>query len=67
MTLVPIDAWHVRSTSAPIQAKENGEWPPVCRNGWKWSEIAIVSQPCASAWTANSRSSRGANCSLEAL
>ena len=35
ITLVPIVAWQVRSATAPIQANENGECPPVCRNGWK--------------------------------
>ncbi len=49
----------VRSPTAAIQASENGAWPPVCRQGWKWSLTVALSMPCASAATAISTSSRG--------
>ena len=34
----------VRAPTAPSQANENGECPPVCRHGWKWSEMATLSK-----------------------
>src|SRR6202041_1779183 len=57
----------VRSPTAVIQASENGACPPSCRHGWKWSLTVALSMPCASALTASSTSSRGANCSADAL
>src|ERR671910_3211007 len=67
MTLVPILIVDVRSPTAAIQVSENGAWPPSCRQGWKWSLVNTDSKPLASAATAISTSSRGANCSAEAL
>ena len=57
----------MRSPTAVIQASENGAWPPSCRHGWKWSLTVALSMPCSSAATASSTSSRGANCSADAL
>src|ERR1700733_6399562 len=57
----------VRSPTAVIQASENGACPPSWRHGWKWSLTVALSMPCASAATASSTSSRGANCSADAL
>src|SRR4029079_14761112 len=37
------------------------------RHGWKWSLTVALSMPCASAATARSTRSRGANCSADAL
>ena len=67
MTDVPSRTRSVRSPTAASQDIENGAWPPVWRQGWKWSEIITLSRPTCSAWTANSTSSRGLNCSAEAL
>src|SRR5688572_7059689 len=67
MTLVPILIVDVRSPTAAIHVSENGAWPPSCRHGWKWSLVNTDSKPLASAATAISTSSRGANCSAEAL
>src|SRR5690606_33160648 len=47
--------------------KENGACPPSWRHGWKWSLTVTDSMPCASAATAISTSSRGSNCSADAL
>ena len=66
-TDVPRTSRLVRSPTAVIQASENGAWPPSCRHGWKWSLTVALSMPCASAATASSTSSRGANCSADAL
>src|SRR3954462_1023875 len=57
----------VRSPTAAIQVSANGACPPSCRQGWKWSLTATLSIPCASAATAISTSSRGSNCSADAL
>ena len=67
MTEVPIWTRSVRSPSAASQASENGAWPPWWRHGWKWSEMNTLSSPSSSASTPKSSSSRGANCSAEAL
>src|SRR5665647_3110594 len=67
MTDVPSRTRSVRSPTAASHAMENGAWPPVWRQGWKWSEIITLSRPTCSACTANSTSSRGLNCSAEAL
>ena len=67
MTEVPSWTRSVRSPSAASQASENGACPPWWRHGWKWSEIITLSSPTCSARTAKSSSSRGANCSAEAL
>jgi hypothetical protein len=64
---VPIVIVEVRSPTADIHASENGACPPSCRHGWKWSLTATDSMPCASAATAISTSSRGSNCSADAL
>ena len=66
-TLVPIRMRDVRTASAPSHGSEAGEWPPSCRNGWKWSEIATLSRPSRSAASAKPSSSAGANCSADAL
>src|SRR4029077_1530736 len=66
-TEVPREILFVRSPTAVIQASENGACPPLCRHGWKWSLTVALSMPCASAATASSTSSRGANCSADAL
>lgn len=66
-TEVPSRMVLVRSPTAASQASENGACPPVCRQGWKWSLTVAVSKPCPSAATAISTSSRGPNCSAEAL
>jgi len=57
----------VRWPAAPSQGRAPGEWPPWWRQGWKWSEIATISSPAASARTAKSSSSEGPNCSADAL
>ena len=57
----------MRSPTAVIHASENGAWPPSWRHGWKWSLTVALSMPCSSAATASSTSSRGANCSADAL
>ena len=44
-TLVPITMREVVAPSAPSQASENGAWPPVCRQGWKWSLTKTESKP----------------------
>src|SRR4051795_10153397 len=66
-TDVPRTSRLVRSPTAVIQANENGACPPSCRHGWKWSLTVALSIPCSSAATASSTSSRGANCSADAL
>ena len=66
-TEVPICTVFVRSPTAAIQASENGAWPPSCRQGWKWSLTVTDSMPWPSAATAISTSSRGSNCSADAL
>src|ERR1700722_4183102 len=66
-TEVPSTILWVRSPTAVIQASENGACPPLCRHGWKWSLTVALSMPCSSAATASSTSSRGANCSADAL
>ena len=66
-TLVPIRARRLVTVSAPSQGSAAGACPPVCRNGWKWSEMATLSKPTRSAASAYSSSSRGPNCSAEAL
>jgi hypothetical protein len=64
---VPICTRDVRSPTAAIQANENGACPPVWRHGWKWSETQTLSRPTSSARTPYSTSSRGPNCSADAL
>ena len=66
-TLVPIRMRSVRAPRAPSQAKEKGACPPVWRQGWKWSLTITLSKPQRSAWTPNSSSSWGPNCSADAL
>src|SRR3981189_445784 len=66
-TEVPRMSRSVRSPTAVIQASENGACPPSWRHGWKWSLTVALSMPCASAATASSTSSGGANCSADAL
>src|SRR5579875_3545882 len=60
-------ACRVRSPVAPSQGRTLGACPPRWRQGWKWSETAIVSRPTRSACCAYSTSFRGPNCSAEAL
>src|SRR5436309_13286083 len=57
----------VLAPSAPSQASEFGAWPSVCFHGWKWSLTKIESKPTSSARQEKSSSSRGPNCSAEAL
>ena len=66
-TLVPSSTRSVRSPTAAIQASANGACPPVCRHGRKWSDTDTLSSPTCSARTAYSTSSRGPNCSADAL
>ena len=66
-TLVPIVTRSVRIARAPSQAKQLGAWPSVLRHGWKWSLTKTLSKPARSAWIANASSSRGPNCSADAL
>src|SRR2546421_3970235 len=66
-TEVPSSIRSVRSPTAVIHVSENGACPPLCRQGWKWSLTVALSIPWASAATASSTSSRGANCSADAL
>ena len=35
LTLVPIRIRSLPAASAPSHGNAAGEWPPVCRNGWK--------------------------------
>ena len=67
VTDVPSRTRSVRAATAPSQTSAFGEWPPLCRNGWKWSETATLSSPTASARTARSSRRPGGNCSAEAL
>ena len=48
-TLVPIRTRVVVAASAPSHGRAAGAWPPVWRNGWKWSETATLSNPASSA------------------
>ncbi len=48
-TLVPSRARVVVAASAPSHGSAAGAWPPVWRNGWKWSETAMLSNPASSA------------------
>ena len=64
---MPSVAVRVACVAAPSQGSAAGEWPPLWRHGWKWSETATISKPARSAWTAYSRSSGGPNCSADAL
>ena len=57
----------MRSPTAVIHAIADGAWPPSCRHGRKWSDTTALSSPTSSARTAYSTSSRGPNCSAEAL
>src|SRR5207302_3316154 len=66
-TLVPITTRRVLAPSAPSQASEFGAWPSVCFHGWKWSLTNTESKPTSSARREKSKSSRGPNCSAEAL
>ena len=51
-TLVPIRTRRLAPASAPSQGSAAGACPPVCRNGWKWSEMATLSNPTRSAASA---------------
>ena len=53
--------------SAPSHTSAFGAWPVLWRHGWKWSDTATVSKPSPSAWREYSSSSRGPNCSADAL
>ena len=65
---VPIRTRLVVAASAPSQGRAAGAWPPVCRNGWKWSETATLSNPASSASRAYVEQARPAgNCSADAL
>ncbi len=66
-TDVPSWIREVRSPTAVIQANADGAWPPSWRQGRKWSETTALSSPTSSARTAYSTSSRGPNCSADAL
>ncbi len=66
-TLVPTSTRSVLATSAPSQGSAAGACPPVCRQGWRWSLTNTESNPARSASTEKSISSRGANCSADAL
>ena len=44
-TLVPSRAPSAVAASAPSQVIAAGACPPLWRQGWKWSETAIVSSP----------------------
>ena len=57
----------MRSPTAVIHAIAEGAWPPSCRHGRKWSDTTALSSPTSSARTAYSTSSRGPNCSADAL
>ena len=57
----------MRSPTAVIHAIAEGACPPSCRHGRKWSDTTALSSPTSSARTAYSTSSRGPNCSAEAL
>ncbi len=57
----------VRWPAAPSQGSAAGEWPPVWRQGWKWSDTPASSKPLRSASTVKSSSVDGSNCSAEAL
>src|SRR5438105_8369939 len=57
----------VLAPSAPSQASEFGAWPSVCFHGWKWSLTNTESNPTSSARREKSSSSRGPNCSADAL
>ena len=66
-TDVPSWIRDVRSPTAVIHAIADGAWPPSCRHGRKWSDTTALSRPTSSARTAYSTSSRGPNCSADAL
>ena len=66
-TLVPSSIRSVAWPAAPSQTSAFGAWPLVCRQGWKWSEMAAMSKPSRSASTVEVTSSRGPNCSAEAF
>ncbi len=66
-TLVPITTRSVAWASAPSQTSALGACPPSWRHGWKWSETATMSSPTFSASIEKSSSSRGPNCSADAL
>ena len=57
----------VVAASAPSHGRAAGACPPVCRNGWKWSETATLSNPASSARRAYPSSSEAGNCSADAL
>ena len=44
-TEVPSSARLVRWPRAPNQGRTAGLCPPVCRQGWKWSETATPIEP----------------------
>jgi len=56
--------WRIEQVS---HAVANGACPSEWRHGWKWSLTKTLSKPFASAAMAKSSSSRGPNCSAEAL
>ena len=57
----------VRAPSAPSHTSEFGACPPVCFQGWKWSEMKQLSKPISSASSPNSSNCAGVNCSADAL
>jgi hypothetical protein len=66
-TLVPSSTRSVRAPRAASQENEKGACPPVWRQGWKWSLTITLSKPQRSACSPNASSSRGPNCSADAL
>src|SRR5712691_7558167 len=66
-SLVPIWTCLVLTPRAVNQPSENGACPPVCFHGWKWSLTNTESNPTSSARQEKSNSSRGPNCSADAL